>query len=171
MEETTATTPEKAETTPTAAKDKPVLSEGAAELKDFFSPVTPKSVVGESAKKAPLPPLEGDEQALLDMVEKLDVAPVLTYEERLRAQGITTKEALIIVDTLMDAGVYMKEYAVTKKHTVKFKTRDMEDQGKFIKDLEGDSPMYTATTNAMLSRHNLSASLVSFKGSEFTDYE
>ncbi len=92
-------------------------------------------------------------------------------QERLKAQGITMNEALVIVDALMVGGVYTKEYAVTKKHVVKFKTRDMEDQGRFIKDLESDSPMYTATTNAMLSRHNLTASLVSFRGSEFKNYE
>ena len=171
MEENAPVTPKKAETNPTAEKGEPALSEGAAELKDFFAPVTPKSVLDDSTKKTPLPPLEGDEQALLDMVEKLDETPALSYEERLKAQGITMNEALVIVDALMVGGVYTKEYAVTKKHVVKFKTRDMEDQGRFIKDLESDSPMYTATTTAMLSRHNLTASLVSFRGSEFKNYE
>lgn len=145
-------------------------SEGEAALKSFFEPVTPTGALTESPGLPPLP--EGsDEAALTQMVEEMDEVPALTYEERLKAQGITMEEALVIVDALMSKGVYKRKYAVTKKHEVEFKTRSMEDQGQFVKDLESDSPMYAATTNAMLSRHNLSASLVAFKGTKFEDYE
>jgi len=152
--------------------EKAKSTEAESALKDFFTPVTPAEALSTDASKPSLPPLaDGDEEALTKMVDELDAVPALTYEERIKAQGISMEEALVIVDALMTNGVYEKEYFVTKKHAVKFKTRSMEDQGKFVKDLESDSPMYAATTNAMLSRHNFAASLVSFKDTVFEGYE
>ena len=157
------------ETQKTEKAEQAIPSEGAAALKSFFAPATPAETLSESPGLPALP--EGsDEAALTQMVEEMDAVPALTYEERLKAQGITTEEALVIVDTLMSKGVYKKKYPVTKKHMVEFKTRPMEDQGRYVKDLEDDRPMYAATSNALISRHNLSASLVSFKDTEFKDY-
>lgn len=158
------------ETQETKQTEKADPSEGEEALKSFFTPVTPAETLTESPGLPALP--EGsDEAALTQMVEEMDAVPALTYEERLKAQGITMEEALVIVDALMSKGVYKRKYSVTKKHMVEFKTRSMEDQSRYVKDLEDDRPMYAATSNAMISRHNLSASLVAFKGTEFEDYE
>lgn len=146
-------------------------TEGSAALKEFFTPVAPAGALSTDASGTKAPAVTGDEAALMEMVEEMDAVPALTYEERLKAQGISMEEALVIVDALMSKGVYRRKYTVTKKHMVEFKTRSMEDQGQYVKDLEGERPMYAATSNALISRHNLSASLVAFKDTEFKDYE
>lgn len=147
-------------------------SEGETALSDFFTPVSEGAALSPTgAPGTAAPPTPTDEEALTEMIEEMDAVPAMSYEERLKAQGISMEEALVIVDALMSEGVYKRKYAVTSKHMVEFKTRSMGDQGRYTKDLEDDRPMYAATSNALLSRHNLAASLVAFKGDEYKDYE
>ena len=175
-EDTRTEKPSKPEKIDTPEKtDTPKKKTEATEaLDDFFSPVTPP-VTPAPGRAATSAPITEDEKALTEMVDEMDAIPALTYEDRIKVQGITLEEARVIVDALMTEGVYQKKYSVTRKHTVVFKTRDMGDQGKFTQDLEADRPMYAATSNALLTRHNLAASLVSFgtndAGTNFPGYE
>ena len=119
---------------------------------------TAEEVTGEIAK------LEED-------IEKVEAAPELTYEEKLKQHGITKEEAEEIIDALMVDGEYRKTYAITSKYNITFKTRLMEDQNRALSAIENQGPQYPTTVGNIVAEHNLAASVTRFRDIDFSKVE
>lgn len=119
----------------------------------------------------PAPPASPTKEALESAEKRLDsdaakdeaaLKPMKSYEERLKEVGVTREEAAEIIDAVLLKGYYSKEYNITKKIKVKFRTRSARDTER-AQDMLEASPLTMATHyNDKLGRYLLAASLERF---------
>jgi hypothetical protein len=102
-------------------------------------------------------------------IEKVEAAPELSYEDKLKKHGIPREEAEKIIDALMVGGEYQRTYQITPKYSVTFRTRKLEDQNRALDIIEARSPQYPSTVGNIVSEYNLAASLVNFRDLDFSD--
>lgn len=152
--------------------------EGLLAVKKFVEEMTPdkepqrKKPSGEPKK----PEMSKEEVAnTIDDLEKdieaLEDSPELTYEEKIKKHGITLKKAEEIIDSMVVDGYYEETYPVTKKYTITFRTRVLEDQNRILEKIEALRPNYPSTLNNLVAQYNLAASMISFKGIDFSKME
>lgn len=123
---------------------------------DFSKPIAPASPTKEA--------LESAEKQLDADAAKDEAAlkPMKSYEERLKEVGVTREEAAEIIDAVLLKGYFAKEYNITKRIKVKFRTRSARDTER-AQDMLEASPLTMATHyNDKLARYLLAASLEYF---------
>lgn len=171
------TEPEKTPEIGSFVKTKAETTEGVAAVESFLGGADVGSV-----RKMPEPkdkPEEGPQQTVEEVtdeisqleedIEKVEAAPELTYEEKLKRHGVTKEEAEKIIDALMVDGIYQKTYAITKKYDVTFRTRLMEDQNRALDAIEFKGPQYPTTVGNIVAGQNLAASIVKFRDIDFAE--
>jgi len=111
-------------------------------------------------------PRELQEQAeqLDEALDELRQSPEFTYEQKLRNLGISRDEAAVIVDQMLSTSGYERTYKITGRAEIKFKTRSVENDVRLASYLEDTKPVFQATFDLLVARHNLAASTVSFAG-------
>lgn len=123
---------------------------------DFSRPAAPRSPTEEVLKA---------EETKLDADVKRDEAvlkPMQSYEDKLKQVGISKEEAAEIVDSVLLKGHYSKEYSITKRIKVRFRTRGARDTKRATDMLEAQRFSMAAHYNETLGRYLLAASLEMF---------
>jgi hypothetical protein len=85
--------------------------------------------------------------------------PKISYEELLKANGITKEEAAKIVDDVLFKGVYTEEVPVSKRVKAAFRTRNARDTIRTMQYLEVAKPIYENHFNEIVATYTLAASL------------
>lgn len=128
---------------------------------DFSKPVTPAaeppSSPTEEALKAAERRLETDAQK-----DEAVLKPMQSYEDKLKEAGVSKEEAAEIVDSVLLKGHYSKEYSITKRIKVRFRTRNARDTRRAQDMLESMRLTMATHYNEMLGRYLLAASLEMF---------
>jgi len=86
------------------------------------------------------------------------------YEEDLKEYGLTLDDAARIVDKLIFNQTYEEEISVTRKLTVKFRTRTPKQVYRMYQVLEDIQPNIQGMAVSVVSKYNLAFSLVEFDG-------
>lgn len=86
------------------------------------------------------------------------------YEDDLLEFGLTLEDAARIVDKLIFSQTYEEEIPVTRKLTVKFRTRTPKQVNRMYKVLEEIQPNIQGLAVSIVSKYNLAFSLVEFDG-------
>jgi len=163
-------------------QDAPKESEGKKAVKKFLGMMTPGQMVQpknpsekadlEEVTEEPQPQVDADlERRLVEQIRNIDAAPELSYEQRLSRLGVDLSEAAKIVDAILSQGFYEREFPLSKRHSVKLRTRGVEDQERLQESVENQVPRYALTVNEMTARHNLAASLAEFGGVHYAPNE
>jgi len=139
-------------------------------------PTTPKPVAAESQSNEPPPemtppetPAEKVAQARVDLYADIQDAmlPIENYRKYLEEHEITEDEAARIVDDLMTNGYYEEEIPITRRVSLRLRTREQRDVIRVQLAMQVQRPLFTDTMNELVSRYNLAASLVAYNGKEY----
>jgi len=139
------------------------------ETKDAFKKFMGKADPMEVNDTSKPRPSEESEEKLQELIDSVESSPELTYEQRLAQHKVTREEALQIVDDIMTKGLYTRDYKITGKTDVTFRSRDLGDQERAQQALEEQVPQFSGTVSIILAKHNLAASLAKFGDKEFPD--
>lgn len=104
-------------------------------------------------------------------IDSLEGAPELTYKDKVAKHGISPEKAEEIIDSMIVDGYYEETYALTKKYTVTFRTRTLEDQNRIMERIEVLKPNFPSTLSNLVAQYNVASSLVHFKGINFLEME
>lgn len=107
------------------------------------------------------------EEVLQQAVDAITNAPEMTYEQRLKAAGITKEDAMRILDALLSQGYYEQTYQLTSKTRVTFRTRGLDAHDDFQHRLEDAAPQYSSTMSLLMSKIYLARSLVALGERKF----
>lgn len=77
---------------------------------------------------------------------------------------MTMEQAMTIVSGVFDNGYYEKVYPVVGTATVTLRTRKTEDQDRLLQRIEADNPQFPASVSQLVSKYNLAASMVDYRG-------
>jgi len=155
-------------------------SEGISAVKSFLSgddtgslekaPVSKEAQENSSGDKKQTMTEVNEEITKLERdIESVEKAPELTYVGRLDAIGLSREDAEEIIDAMLVKGEFRKTYQITKKHSVTFRSRILEDQNRALDVIEVKNPQYPSTVGNIVSECNLAASIVQFRDIEFAD--
>jgi hypothetical protein len=86
------------------------------------------------------------------------------YEDDLAEFDLTLEDAAKIVDQLIFNQAYIEEVPITRKLTVKFRTRTPKQVHRMYKVLEDIQPNIQGMAVSIVSKYNLAFSLVEFDG-------
>jgi len=152
-------------------RGKGVAPETQAAFKGFMGAADPLAMKSADQKVSPLADPQRNPEAAEEQIEaaikQVNEAPEKTYQERLKEHNITVDDARKIVDTIMTTGVYEKNYALTSKIAVTFRSRDFADQERAQRYIEEQVPQFMGTINLIMGKCNLAASLVELAGNRF----
>lgn len=157
-------------------KAAPKLNVAKKAIQDFMGGQNPLGVDGGAPQdEASLPDVQSIQNMSGEQLEKeleaavdaVDRAPEKTWEQRIKAIGLSKEAAFKIIDEMLTEGRCEKTYAVTKKVSVTFQTRDFNAHERLQKALEADSPQFMGTVSMIMSKYNLAASLLKYGGREF----
>lgn len=109
-----------------------------------------------------------DAANLAEMIQHIETAPEMTYQEKLEAHNLTMEEAMTIVSAVFDVGYYEKTYPVVGTATVTLRTRKTEDQDRLLQRIEADNPHFPASVSQLISKYNLAASMVNYRGTDIS---
>lgn len=132
-------------------KDHPVIG-------DFRGPAT-------NAPRDPAPAPETEAAPTEREKEKKKTEPP-SWAGRLKAAGISEKEALGIIDAVLDKGYYEEEFLLRGKVGV-LRTRTHEDFLRMQEQLELQRPQLQISQDALITRYSLAASLVKWDQTVF----
>lgn len=135
-----------------------------AALADEVPVVTP-APEASPAEAGLLAKRETDLEAQLKRAEK---APEVTYEQKVKEHGLTLSEAMDIVNAMFDNNYYEREYRLTKRYSVIFRTRATTDQDRVLKRIEEENLQYPISVAQLLAKYNLAASLQKYKQLDFS---
>jgi hypothetical protein len=138
---------------------------------DFSKPVAPGAPAAEAQPSPTKAALDAAEKRLDADASKDEAVlkPMESYEDRLREVGVSKEEAADIIDSVLLKGHYSKEYSITKRIKVKFRTRGARDTKRATDMLESQRLTMASHYNESLGRYLLAASLESF-GAEKLDH-
>ena len=135
---------------------------------DFSKPVT-KAVTAAGAPKPAVDVSASPEADRFAAVEtRLEAQaqeteealhPKISYEELLKANGITKEEAAKIVDDVLFKGYYSEEISVSKRVKVSLRMRQARDTIRTMQHLEVAKPLYENHFNEVVATYSLAASL------------
>lgn len=153
---------------------KPGAGAGARAIADFVAGkeisslgVPEPAPATQATQAAPATPPQSREAVLEKAVNELEQAPEMTYDEKLKAHGITKEQVVEILDAMFTRGFFEKTYKMSGNIFVTFRTRKSEDQDRLLQRLEAESPQFPATVSNLVSKYNLAASLWRYKEQEF----
>lgn len=128
------------------------------------SMLTENDVTPQAEQQQPPRNAEQEDKRLANLIQRAEDAPELTYEERLEAHSLTMEQAMTIVSGVFDNGYYEKVYPVVGTATVTLRTRKTEDQDRLLQRIEADNPQFPASVSQLVSKYNLAASMVDYRG-------
>jgi hypothetical protein len=94
----------------------------------------------------------------------------LTYEERLKAAGLTIEKARVIRDNMLFHHYHEETYKVANKLPVVLRTRDYGDAQRAMKRLEAEAPQYAVSISDLVAHCNMAASLSKYGDKSFKLY-
>lgn len=127
--------------------------------------------IGDFSQSPVGPPRSPTKDALdsaekrLDLESKEDEAtlkPMLSYEDRLRAVGVTREQAADIIDAVLLKGHWSEVISITKRVQARFRTRGARDTRRAQELIEQQRLTYDRHYNELMSRYLLAASLEAF---------
>lgn len=127
----------------------------------------PQSSAAEGVSKTPIGGMQdGIEQALQDSVQADEevVNLAVSFEDRLKEEGIPLKVASAIVDSLFTEGHYEETVTLSKAVTVTFRTRKLEDYDRYVRALESANLKYRTSQEALKAEYFLTASIRAYRG-------
>lgn len=133
-------------------------------------PPTPQSVAKEVLKESPTAQkLEDAESRLASEIEKTekDLTPLERYEKMLKEVGVSREEAAMIVDEILTKGYWEKDYQLTPRRKVTFRTRAYHDTQRFYDFIEVEQPKNASYYNELLFKFSLAGSLAVYCGKTF----
>lgn len=160
------------------AVSKAPLSVGEKVVADFLAGSPAKAALaGEVPAVTPTPeaaqteaePLEAREKELEAQLKRAEKAPEMTYEQKVKEHGLTLQEAMDIVNSMFDNNYYEREYKLTSRYSVLFRTRATTDQDRILRQIEELNLQYPASIAQLLAKYNLAASMQKYKQLDFTD--
>lgn len=135
------------------------------------NPTAPMAQPDQAVPMVPFtPPAKAshpDETAFEAAIAAAEKSPELTYEDRVKAQGLTMTEATGIVDSMITRGLYEKTVPVTSRFNVTFRTRSVEDNDKMFEKLEKNKPEFNLSITGHIAKYNLIHSLSAFGPTKF----
>jgi hypothetical protein len=88
--------------------------------------------------------------------------PLTTYEDQLKAIGVTKEQSAEIVDAVLMQGYYGETFQVTSKLKGRFRSREYRDTLRMQRYLEMESPKMQVVYDEIRYRYMLAASLEQF---------
>lgn len=113
--------------------------------------------------------MAGDPVDLETVIKEASQAAEMTYEDRLRAQGISLKEAHEVVDAILTNKVFTKTFPLASGVSVTFKTRTPGDNHESLLALEKATYGYSATIAEHHTTYNLAYSLHSIGSNDLSE--
>jgi len=137
------------------------------------SPRVPRK---EPPSGEPNDPADKAVQETMDIVDKQILEPMIkegtpegvaeTYEEGLKKVGLTLADARAIMEQVLVNNFYEETYYI-QSLPVTFRTRSYHDTVRLHKFLTAESPVYQASIQDLIARHNLAAALKKYGDREF----
>lgn len=112
--------------------------------------------------------IQGDIRKSVEENEK-PAEKALGYEEMLADNDIEVEKARHIVDSILSQGHYQEAYRITSDTSLTLRTRQQSDYMRYLQALEDSNPRFIDEQNDLQMRYFLAASLVSFKGIEYSN--
>lgn len=128
-----------------------------------FDPTAPTAPVAQPQKDS----AKTDETAFEAALAAAEKSPEMTYEDRVKEQGLTMADAMGIIDAMLTRGIYEKSFPVTSKFSVTFRTRSVEDSDKMFEKLEKIKPEFNLSIAGHMAKYNLIHSLAAFGNKQF----
>ena len=114
-------------------------------------------------------PVVAREAELEAQLKKAEKAPEMTYEQKVKEHGLTLPEAMDIVNAMFDNNYYEREYKLTSRYSVLFRTRVTSDQDRILRQIEEQNLQYPVSIAQLLAKYNLAASIQKYKQLDFSD--
>jgi|MudIll2142460700_1097286.scaffolds.fasta_scaffold00022_26 hypothetical protein len=134
-------------------------------------PVTPKPVAADPPAEMTPPETTGEKtaQARVDLYTDIQDAmlPVEDYRKYLEEHDISEEDAARIVDDLMTKGYYEEEIPITRRVSMKLRTREQRDVVRVQLAMQVQRPLFQDSMSELVSRYNLAASLAAYNGKEY----
>jgi hypothetical protein len=132
-----------------------------AKIGDFSRPVVPRAPASPVKEK-----LDAAEQKFEQEAASLEaeIAPMASYEDKLKEAGLSREEAARIIDAVLTKGHYAEDAQITRTIRARFRTRSARDTRRAQDYLETVRPTFDSSYQEILSRQLLAASLESFGG-------
>lgn len=125
---------------------------------DFSQPIIPKNKVDASPTKDRLDAAEKNLDAQAESAEAA-LKPIKAFEEKLKEAGVTKEQAAEIVDAVLMKGFYAEDVPLTKRISVRLRTRSARDTKRIQDYLEAQRPVYDAHYQEILARMTLASTL------------
>lgn len=125
--------------------------------KPLASVVSPTSSPTKDALDAADRTLDADARR-----DEAALAPLKSYEERLKDVGVDKAKASRIIDDVLLKGFYSEDIKITSSVNVRLRTRNARDTKRATEIIEAQRMTYALHYNESLSRILLAASLESF---------
>ncbi len=93
--------------------------------------------------------------------------PLATYEEQLKAVGVTKEKAAEIVDAVLMQGFYSEPFSLTSRIKGRLRSREYRDTLRTQRQLEIEVPKHQTTYNEINYRYQLAASLEQYASTSF----
>lgn len=120
-----------------------------------------------------VPPESSEEKTAkgrLQLYENMQssMLPVEDYKDYLKQHEISEDKAACIVDDILTQNFYEEEFKLSKRSSVRFRTRTQKDIRRLSMTLQIERPLYENAMNELVARYNLAASLSMFNGKVFS---
>lgn len=113
---------------------------------------TPPAPVVAAPEAPPVPELEPE--APIDPKEK--------YLKRLEELQVSKEQAAQIIDAMITQGAYEETVAITKKLSVRFRTRGQDAAERLNRVLNIENPQFTGSVYSTIAVQNMASSLVQY---------
>ena len=147
-------------------------SKEAPRFSDFNRPVGKPKEPMKKDEDIPTPPPTDTEKTAEKKAQTFagidDVLmPVKDYRKFLKENDITEDEAAKIVDDLLTQGFYEETIALTRRTSIRLRTRLQQDSMRLQTTLQIRRPIYESAVNEIIGRYNIAASLSLYKDKVF----
>lgn len=108
--------------------------------------------------------LDSADQALETKVTDAEqqLKPRLSYEEQLKELGVSKEEAAEIIDSILMKGFWSEDIQITKRITMRLRTRQARDLQRAQNVIETQRPIFEDHKQAIFNRYCLAGSLERF---------
>jgi hypothetical protein len=89
------------------------------------------------------------------------------YLAELKRVGVTPEQAAQIIDAMLFQGAYEEDVQLTRKISVRFRTRDVHAADRLNEAINRDNPQFTNSLYTIIANYNLAASLVGYGPHKF----
>jgi hypothetical protein len=108
--------------------------------------------------------LDAADQQLENKVSDAEqqLKPRLSYEEQLKELGVSKEEAAEIIDSILMKGYWAEDIQITKRVTLRLRTRQARDLQRAQTVIETQRPVFEDHKQAIFNRYCLAGSLERF---------